>query len=78
MLNMNKATSEIGPVPFRVRDPANGPVDVPTKTASASKVFTLPLLHGRTILAEALEEEENMLFRLAYPSQRFEIFLWIL
>ncbi|KAH9212707.1 hypothetical protein DL95DRAFT_410930 [Leptodontidium sp. 2 PMI_412] len=74
MLNMNgAATPETGPVPSGL--PANSIVDVPAKDASASKAVTLPLLQGRTTLAEALEEEENMLFRLAYPSQRFEFFL---
>lgn len=38
---------------------------------------TLPLLVGKTTLAEALEEEENMLFRLAYPSQRIDFYCWI-
>ena len=44
----------------------------------ALEALTLPLLGGKTTLAEALEEEENMIIRLAYPSQRFEFFLWIL
>jgi len=38
---------------------------------------TLPLLEGSTTLAEALEEEENMLIRLKYPNQRVNFFLWV-
>ena len=75
---MNGATLEIGLVPSGLRDPANAPADVLAEKASASKALTLPLLQGRTTLAKALKEEENMLFRLAYPSQRFEFFLRIL
>ena len=78
MLKMNGATPDIGPLSSSLDDPPNPPADVSAKEASASKALTLPLLHGRTTLAEALEEEENMLFRLAYPSQRFDFFLWIL
>lgn len=47
-------------------------------TTSPSEALTLPLLQGKTTLAEALEEEENMLLRLAYPSQRIDFFVWIL
>ena len=61
---MNGATPETGPVPSGLGDPAN----------ATAENAALPLLQGRTTLAEALEEEENMLFRLAYPSQRFESF----
>ena len=63
---MNDATSANEPVVYGSGDPL------------ASEVLTLPLLRGRTTLHEALEEEENMLICLAYPSQRFEFFLWIL
>ena len=75
---MNGAIPEDGTVPSDLEDPADAPVDVPAKRSSASKAITLPLLQGRTTLTNALEEEENMLFRLAYPSQRFEFFFWIL
>jgi hypothetical protein len=78
MLKMNGATSETGPLSSGSSGPSNVTANFPAKKASASKALTLPLLQGRTTLAEALEEEENMLFRLAYPSQRFEFFLWIL
>lgn len=43
----------------------------------ASDVLALPLLQGSTTLAGALEEEENMLVRLRYPTQRMNFFLWI-
>lgn len=38
---------------------------------------TLPLLHGEMTLAEALDEEDNMLFPLAYSSQREDFLFWI-
>ncbi|TVY16373.1 hypothetical protein LARI1_G005886, partial [Lachnellula arida] len=44
--------------------------------ASTLEAPTLPLLPGKITLAEALDAE-NILSRLAYPSQRFEFFLWI-
>lgn len=44
----------------------------------APESLTLPLLRGRTSLAEALDEEENMIVRLAYPNQRIEFYFWIL
>jgi hypothetical protein len=44
---------------------------------SASETITLPLLQGTTTLREALEEEENMLVRLRYSTQRMEFFLWV-
>lgn len=47
-------------------------------TKQASEPLTLPLLRGRTSLAEALEEEENMVIRLSYPNKRFDFFLWVL
>jgi hypothetical protein len=82
MFNMNGATSKIGLVSSSLRDLASVLADVLAdvlaKKASASKALTLPLLQGGTTLTEALEEEENMLFRLAYPSQRFEFFFSIL
>nr|POF25879.1 hypothetical protein CFP56_77645 [Quercus suber] len=41
-------------------------------------VRVLPLIGGEeTTLADALEEEENMLVRLAYPRQRFDFFVWV-
>ena len=54
--------------PLGLSDQARIPADVSAKKEPVSKALTLPLLKGRTTLAEALEEEENMLFRLAYPS----------
>lgn len=51
---------------------------ITARHAAGPETRTLPLLQGRTSLAEALEEEENMLFRLAYPSQRTEFYVWIL
>ncbi|ESZ90507.1 hypothetical protein SBOR_9108 [Sclerotinia borealis F-4128] len=50
---------------------------VPSKDDSALEAPTLPLLRGRIALADALEEEENMLFRLAYHDQRFDFVMWI-
>jgi hypothetical protein len=38
---------------------------------------TLPLLYGKMTLAEALDEEDNALFRLAYSSQREDFLFWI-
>lgn len=38
---------------------------------------TLPLMRGRITLKDALDEEENMLFPLAYHGQRFDFFVWI-
>lgn len=38
---------------------------------------TLPLLHGKMTLAEALDEEDNVLFPLAYSSQREDFLFWI-
>ena len=44
---------------------------------SALDTRKLPLLCGRTTLANALEEEENMLIRLSYPSLRFNFYAWL-
>jgi hypothetical protein len=38
---------------------------------------TLPLLYGKMTLAEALDEEDNVLFPLAYSSQREDFLFWI-
>ncbi len=38
---------------------------------------TLPLLYGKMTLAEALDEEDNMLLPLAYSSQREDFLFWI-
>jgi hypothetical protein len=38
---------------------------------------TLPLLRGRMSLAEALDEEDDVLLPLKYSSQREDFFLWI-
>jgi len=38
---------------------------------------TLPLLHGKMTLAEALDQEDNVLFPLAYSSQREDFLFWI-
>jgi hypothetical protein len=38
---------------------------------------TLPLLHGKITLADALDEEDNVLFPLAYSSQRKDFLFWI-
>lgn len=38
---------------------------------------TLPLLYGKMTLAEALEEEDNAIFPLAYSSQREDFLFWI-
>ncbi|KAF4630033.1 hypothetical protein G7Y89_g8101 [Cudoniella acicularis] len=45
---------------------------------SQAAELSLPLLRGRVTMAEAIEEEENMIIRLAYPNQRFEFFLWLM
>jgi hypothetical protein len=39
--------------------------------------FALPLLGGTTTLVDALEQEENMLSKLAYPELRKSFFLWL-
>lgn len=51
--------------------------DKHTKEGSAFDTRKLPLLHGKTTLADALEEEENMLIRLSYPSLRFDFYAWV-
>jgi hypothetical protein len=38
---------------------------------------SLPLLHGKMTLADALDEEDNVLFPLAYSSQREDFLFWI-
>ena len=38
---------------------------------------TLPLLHGKITLVEALDEEDNVLFPLAYSRQREDFLFWI-
>jgi len=38
---------------------------------------TLPLLYGKMTLAEALDEEDNMLFPLGYSRQREDFLFWI-
>jgi hypothetical protein len=57
------AVPEAAPAPPSPKDPG---------------ALSLPLLHGSTTLADALEEEENMITRLAYPSQGVDFFVWIL
>ncbi|KAF4620088.1 hypothetical protein G7Y89_g14735 [Cudoniella acicularis] len=40
-----------------------------------SQDHTFPLIRGKTTLADALEQEENMLLDLAYPEQRIDFFV---
>lgn len=47
------------------------------REGSALDTRKLPLLRGRTTLADALEEEENMLIRLSYPNLRFDFYAWV-
>jgi hypothetical protein len=71
---MHGPTSDIEPVSCSPREAENAP----SKNDSTPEAFTLPLLQGKITLAEALEEEENLLIRLTYPNQRFEFFVSIL
>lgn len=55
---------------------ANSSSAVPSAEHSSNSA-TLPLLHGKMTLADALDEEDNMLLPLAYSSQRADFLFWI-
>ena len=48
-----------------------------SRPSPKNDLVTLPLLHGKMTLAEALDEEDNILFPLAYSSQREDFLFWI-
>jgi len=49
---------------------------LPVTTSAMPK--TLPLLYGNVTLESALNNDDNMLQRIAYPDLRFEFYLNIL